>query len=118
MKQYLLSIFQPDGAPPPPESLEPIMREVTTLAEEMKTAGAWVLSAGLAEAAASSVVRVRNGQRFVTDGPYIEGNEHIGGLVLIRAADTEEAVRWASRLATATTLPIEVRAVEHGGGPA
>jgi hypothetical protein len=116
VKQYLLSIYQPDGEPPPPEILGPIMKDVTAVAEEMKTAGAWVFSAGLHEASTSTVVRVRNGRRLMTDGPFTEGKEHIGGFTIVRAADLDGALQWATKLSAATTLPIEVRPVQHGGG--
>jgi hypothetical protein len=45
----------------------------------------------------------------MTDGPYAEGKEHIGGLTIIKAADLDEALEWGRKLAGATTLPIEVR---------
>lgn len=68
MTQYLLSIYQPDGPPPPPEVLQPIVRDVTAVADEMKKAGAWVFSAGLHEAGTATVVRAREGQTVMTDG--------------------------------------------------
>ena len=45
----------------------------------------------------------------MTDGPYVEGKEHIGGLIIIKAADLDEALEWGRKFARATTLPIEVR---------
>jgi len=70
MKQYLLSVYQPDGDPPPPEVLAPIMRNVQAVTDEMKDAGAWVFSAGLHAAHTSTVVRISNGHPLVTDGPF------------------------------------------------
>lgn len=115
MTQYLLSIYQPDGPPPPPEVLQPIMRDVTAVADEMKSAGAWVFSAGLHEASTATVIRVREGQTVMTDGPFVEGKEHIGGFTVIQAPDLDAALDWAAKLSRATTLPIEVRALQHGG---
>jgi len=116
MKQYLLSIYQPDGTElPPPPVLQAIMRDVTALREEMKAAGAWVFSAGLHPPGTATVVRIQDGQLLTTDGPFAEGKEHIGGFSIIKAADLDAALEWGSRLARATTLPIEVRPL-HGDG--
>ena len=109
MKLYLLSIYQPDGPPPAPEVLQPIMRKVLALQEELKAAGAWVFSAGLHDATTATVVRVKDGDVITTDGPYIEGKEHVGGFTVIKAPDLDAALEWARKSAKAITLPIEVR---------
>ena len=114
MKQYLLSVYQPDGDPPPPETLAEIMRNVHAVTRQMQDAGAWVFTAGLNEASASTVVRVKEGQPLITDGPFVEGKEHVGGFTIIRAPDLDVALEWARKLAQATTLPIEVRPVREG----
>ena len=117
MKQYLLSIYQPDGDPPPPEVLGPIMRDVHAVTEEMKAAGVWVFTAGLHAASASTVVRVKGGpsgaEPLFTDGPFAEGKEHVGGFTIIEAPDLDVALEWGRKLARATTLPIEVRPVRE-----
>jgi hypothetical protein len=110
MKQYLLSIYQPDGDPPPPETLEPIMRRVAAVRQEMKAAGVWVFSGGLHAASTATVVRPGNGDVLMTDGPYVEGKEHIGGLTIINVPDLDAALEWGRKLAQAIgVLPIEVR---------
>jgi hypothetical protein len=109
MKQYLLNIIQPVGAPPPPEVLGPIMRDVEALQRELKTAGAWVFNGGLCPPSSTTVVRVKDGEALITDGPYIEGKEHIGGFIVIQAPDLDAALAWARKAARAITLPIEVR---------
>ena len=109
MKLYLLSVYQPDGPPPPPEVLAPIMRNVHALQDELKAAGAWVFSGGLHEASTATVVRATDGDVITTDGPYIEGKEHIGGFTVIKAPDLDAALEWARKSAKAITLPIEVR---------
>src|SRR3954467_15251925 len=111
MPQYLLNVIQPDGAAPAPEVLEPIMADLRALRSEMKDAGAWVFSAGLHPAGAATVVRRNCSGRVMTDGPFTEANEHIGGFTLIEAADLDEALAWAPRMSKASTLPIEVRPV-------
>ena len=116
MKQYLLSIYQPDGDPPPPEILDPIMRDVNAVTQEMKAAGAWVFNAGLHAPSTATVVRLQDGKVLTTDGPYAEGKEHIGGFVMIKASDLDAALEWGRKLARATTLPIEVRPLQEGSG--
>jgi hypothetical protein len=111
VKQYLLSIYQPDGEPPPPEVLGPIMRDVHAVQQEMKSAGVWVFTAGLHAADVSTVVRVENGQALITDGPFTEGKEHVGGFTIIAVPDLDAALAWGRKLAQATTLPVEVRPV-------
>jgi hypothetical protein len=110
MKRYLLSIYQPDGPPPPPEVLEPIMRDLTAVEEEMKAAGVWVFSGGLHDPSTATVLRPRDGEQLITDGPYVEGKEHIGGFTIIKVPDLDVALEWARRYAAAVALlPVEVR---------
>jgi hypothetical protein len=106
MTRYLLSIYQPDGALPEPEVLEQIGAELHRLNEDLKAAGSWVFTGGLHSPHSATVVSA-NG--MMTDGPYLEGKEHIGGLWVIEAADLDAALDWATRAAVATTLPVEVR---------
>ena len=73
MKQYLLSIYQPDGGTPPPEILEKVMRDVNALIEETKAAGAWVFNGGLHPPSTATVVRLQDGDVLMTDGPYRRG---------------------------------------------
>lgn len=117
MNTYLLSIYQPDGPPPPSVNLEVIMRDVTAVRDEMTRAGAWVFSNGLCPASSSTVVRFDKdkGQALLTDGPYVEGKEHLGGLCIIRAPDLDAALEWGRKMARATTLPIEVRPFQAEG---
>jgi hypothetical protein len=109
MKQYLLSIYQPDGDPPPADVLAAIMRDVRAVEEELRTAGAWVFSGGLHAPSTATVLHPRQQEVPMTDGPYAEGKEHIGGLTIIKVANLDEALEWGRKLAGATTLPIEVR---------
>ena len=109
MKQYLLTVYQPDGEPPPPEVLEKIAAELEALREEMRAAGAWVFSGGLHPASTATVINPRSAGMPMIDGPYVEGKEHVGGLSIIKASSLDDALRWARKLAQATTLPIEVR---------
>jgi hypothetical protein len=109
MKQYLLSIYQPDGDPPPADVLERVMQDVRAVDHELRAAGAWVFSGGLHAPSTATVLDPRSGEIPMTDGPYVEGKEHIGGVTIIQATDLDEALAWGRKLARATTLPIEVR---------
>jgi hypothetical protein len=109
MPDYLLSIYQPDGATPPPETLKAIMRDVGALVDEIKAAGAWVFNGGLHPPTTATVVRLKAGDLLVTDGPYAEGKEHIGGFFIVTAPDLDGALAWARKVARVITLPIEVR---------
>ncbi|QCB96485.1 hypothetical protein E5206_05725 [Arthrobacter sp. PAMC25564] len=112
MAQYLLSIYQPAGPAPAPEVLEPIMRDVDAVNREMKAAGAWVFTAGLHPTDSATVVRPQGTGVLVTDGPFAEGKEHLGGFTVINAEDLDAALAWAGKLARATTLPVEVRPLQ------
>jgi hypothetical protein len=110
MKQYLLSLYQPDGDPPPPEVLDPIMSDIDAVIDEMKAAGAWVFNGPLCPPSTATVVQARDGEVLVTDGPYLEGKEHIGGFTIVRAPDLDAALEWAHKLSAALRhlLPVEV----------
>ncbi|MGX7728354.1 YciI family protein [Rhodococcus sp. 2H158] len=114
MTQYLLSIYQPDGDPPPPEFLDPIMRDVEAVDAEMRAAGAWVFAGGLHPPSTATVLRLEGDGILTTDGPYLEGKEHIGGFTVIEAPDLDAALEWGRKLARAITLPIEVRPLQGG----
>jgi hypothetical protein len=109
MKHYLLSIVQPDGPIPSPEVLATIMHDVDAVLREAKDSGAWVFNGALAPPASSTMVRVQDGNVLVTDGPFAEGKEHVGGFLVVRAPDLDAALAWGKKLARAVTLPIEVR---------
>lgn len=113
MKHYLLSVITPaDGEPPAPEVLEGIMRNVGVFHRELQEAGAWVFAGGLHAPGTATVVRQKNGDTLITDGPYAEGKEYLGGLCIIKAPDLDAALDWGRKAARAITLPVEVRPFE------
>ena len=116
MKQYLLSVYQPDGPIPAPEVLAEISRDLDVLNAEMKAAGAWVFAGGLHPPSTATVVRVSDGDVLMTDGPFAEGKEHLGGFTIVSAPDLDAALQWGRRLARATTLPVEVRPFQDRAG--
>jgi hypothetical protein len=89
--------------------LQRIMRDVVTLRDEMKAAGAWVFSGGLHDASTATVLRLKGNDVLTTDGPYVEGKEHLGGFTIIKAPDLDAALAWARKTAQVVPLPIEVR---------
>ena len=109
MKTYLVSIFQPDGPPPAPEVLEPIMKNLAALNEEMVAADAFVFTAGLCPPSTATVLRAQEAEVLMADGPFVEGKEHLGGFTVIKAPDLDAALAWGAKMARATTLPVEVR---------
>jgi len=114
MQQYLLYVYQPDGDPPPPDVLGPDMARVGAWRAELRAAGAWVFTGGLHPASAATVVRVRDGDAIITDGPFAEGKEHLGGFTVITAPDLDAALDWGRKLADVTGLPIEVWPLRDG----
>jgi hypothetical protein len=113
MQPYLLSIYQPDGPPPPDVDLAQVTAKLERLNADIKAAGAWVFTGGLHAPSTATVLRVRDDEVLTTDGPYVEGKEHLGGFTILNADDLDGAMRWGTRLAEATGLPIEVRPLAH-----
>jgi hypothetical protein len=110
MTQYLIGMYQPDGVVPPPEFLAPVMAKLGAITQEMQAAGAWVFAGGLHDASTATVLQAKDGgDVLVTDGPYTEGKEHLGGFTVVDSPDLDAALEWARRIAEVTTLPIEVR---------
>jgi len=109
MPQYLISMYQPDGPIPPPEVLAEVMRGLGELREEITAAGGWVFAGGLHESTTATVLRARDGEVVMTDGPYVEGKEHLGGITVVEAPELDTVLAWARREAEITGLPVEVR---------
>jgi len=86
-----------------------IGRNIEAFHEELKSAGAWVFAGGLDSPASATVLRMKGEQPLMTDGPFAEGKEYVGGFCIVRAEDLDAALGWARKCAQATTLPIEVR---------
>jgi len=109
MKQYLLSVYQPEGPMPSAEVLEGIQQNLDALHKELESAGAWVFSSGLCAPSTATVIRLHDGEFLTTDGPFTEAKEYLGGFTIINAPDLDAALDWGRKLTQATTLPIEVR---------
>ena len=110
MTQYMLTVVQPTGGQPP-DNLGEIMANVAELNAEMQSAGAWVFAAGLHPPHTATTLRPTENDVLLTDGPFAEGKEHIGGFTIVRADDLDGALAWGRRMAQTIGLPIEVRPI-------
>jgi hypothetical protein len=109
MKQYLLSVYHPEGDTLPPEDLAKVMEDVNALNQEIRAAGAWVFAGGLHPSSTATVLQLNGGDVLTTDGPFAEGKEHIGGLWVIKTEDLDSALEWGRKATLACTVAIEVR---------
>lgn len=110
MKQYLMSVYMVEGAPmPPPERIQEMYAAVDAFNAEVKAAGAWIFAGGLFPADVSTTVRHEGDDLVVTDGPFAESKEHIGGFWVIKAPDLDAALAWAKKGAKACGAAVEVR---------
>ena len=107
--EYLIAIYRPDDYD---LSLEPetLDRDVDVLNDEMVAAGVRVFVGGFASPSFARSLRVQpNGDLLVTEGPYIEGKEHLVGFWVVKAADLDEALAWGRKAALAVRSSVEVR---------
>ena len=111
MQQYMLTVHSVEGDPEPSaEARQKVYRDVDVFNDELRSAGVWVFAGGLHPANTATVVRVRDGgEVLMTDGPFAEGKEHIGGFWVIAAPDLDAALEWAARATRACAAPVEVR---------
>ena len=111
MAQYLVAIHHPDDYDPSVET-EATIEEIHALNREMVAAGVRVFVGGLSPAGSAKSLRAQpDGKVLITDGPYLETKEHIGGFWVLEAADLDEALAWGRKAAVACRAPVEVRAV-------
>lgn len=111
MNQYLITVFRPDDFDPSKVD-EAVMRDIVALNEEMKAARVRIFVGGLSPSQSAKSVRPQpDGKVVVTDGPYAETKEQIGGLWVLVVADLEEALTWARKAALACRAPVEVNQV-------
>ena len=109
MTRYLVAIHHPDNYDPSRED-EAMHRDIDVLNEEMEAAGVRVFVGGLRPASsAKSVTAQPGGKVLITDGPYLETKEHVGGFWVVEAASLDEALAWGRKAAVACRAPVEVR---------
>ena len=110
MPQYLVAIHHPDNFDPSTVT-EETMRDIGALNKEMMAAGVRLFAGGLqSETKAKSLRAQPNGQVLITDGPYLETKEHVGGCWILEVADLDEALAWGRKAVVACHTPVEVRA--------
>ncbi|WP_426520541.1 YciI family protein [Diaminobutyricibacter sp. McL0618] len=113
MSQYLLSVYYPEGGTmPDPETLAQISANLEVVNADLRSAGAWVFAGGLYPPSTATVLTPTAGEILVTDGPYVESKEVLGGFSIIEASDLDAALNWGRRMAQAITVPIEVRPIQ------
>jgi hypothetical protein len=110
MNKYLVAIHHPDNYDPSVSEDEAMDRAIDALNDEMVAAGVRIFVGGLHPASnAKSLRRQPDGQVLITDGPYLETTEHVGGFWVLEAADLDEALAWGRKAVVACRAPVEVR---------
>ena len=109
MPQYLVANYLPDDFDPSTVT-EAMMEEIHALNRKMIAAGVRKFACGISPAAKAKTVRKQsNGKVLVTDGPYTETKEHMGGFWILEAANLDAALAWAKKAAIVCAVPGEVR---------
>jgi hypothetical protein len=117
MKQYLLAVHGVEGAPTPSAAdMQIAFDRVDKVNTELQAAGAWVFGGGLLPPDSATVVRVENGTTTMTDGPFAETKEQLGGFWVLQCADLDQALTWAEKCAEACMNPVEVRPFQDEPG--
>jgi hypothetical protein len=110
MTIYLLSVHNVEGQEPPaPEVMQQMFDDVDKFNQKLQDQGAWVFGGGLHPANTATVVRNQGGDVLVSDGPFAEAKEQIGGFWIIKATDLDAALKWAAEGSAACQGPVEVR---------
>ena len=111
MSQYLMSVWHDEDyvVDFSSEEAQQNMARVGAYNEELMSAGAWVFGGGLHPASSATALRPSGGDVSMTDGPYAETKEQMGGFWVIEAADFDAALEWAAKAAVASDGPVEVR---------
>jgi hypothetical protein len=110
MPEYLVAVQHSENYDPSLEG-EAMIRDISALNEEMDAAGARFFAGGLESTShAKSLRKQPDGNVSITDGPYLEAKEHIGGFWILQCADMDEALAWGRKAVVACRAAVEVRA--------
>jgi hypothetical protein len=111
--QYLLLLYRDEQswADLPPEERDVIVREYYALTAEMRDRGVYETGAPLRPTTTATTVRVRDDELVVTDGPFAETKEQLGGFFLIEVDSVAEAQSWAAKVPVARHGSVEVRPI-------
>ena len=119
MPQYMLSVHH-DGTEDfdsiPQEELQQMFADVDAFNDEVRQAGKWVFAGGLEPIEATTLVDGTGESPVITDGPFSESKEYLGGFWVITAADLDEALDWAARGSKACRGKVEVRPFQPDAG--
>jgi hypothetical protein len=110
--RFLVTIYHPDNYNPSPAEGEEMGRDIDALNDEMVAAGVRILVGGLYPPQRAKSLQGQpagTGKVLITDGPYLETKEHIGGLWVLEAANMDEALEWGRKATIACRVPVEVR---------
>jgi hypothetical protein len=109
--EYMLLIYsdEQEWARLSDDERKPIIREYYALTNELRDQGIYISGAPLKPTTAASTVRIRDDERLVTDGPFAETKEQLGGYFLIEAESDEDARSWAAKIPAARYGSVEVR---------
>lgn len=110
MPQFLVAIHHPDNYDPSVSENEAMRRDIDALNDEMVAAGVRVFVGGLHSAKSAKSLVAKAGEVLSTNGPYLQTNEHVGGLWVLEVANEDDALAWGSKAAVACRAPVEVRA--------
>ena len=117
MPQYLVAVYHPDDYDPSGET-EAMLEEIHAVNRELIASGVRKFACGLSPAGKAKSLRAQSdGKVLVTDGPYTETKEHIGGFWILEAADMDEALAWARKGGVACRAPVEVREMLFNPNP-
>jgi len=110
MSQYLMSVYMDENVEQlSPEEMEQSFKDVDVVNQKLQDQGAWVFAGGLHEPSTATVVKAVDGDIVMTDGPYAEAKEQLGGFWIIEATDLDAALDWARQAAVACREAVEVR---------
>jgi hypothetical protein len=116
MTQYLMAVIHDwDNIGMSEEEMQQSFRMVDEFNQELQTSGRWVFGGGLTHPSNATVVDNRKGEALITDGPYVEVKEQLGGFWVVEAADLDEALRLAEKASAACLRPVEVRPFQAEG---
>jgi hypothetical protein len=111
MPQYMLLIYSPAEGGPSPEEMQAEMPKWWEFTQALQDEGAMVAGDALHPTDAATTVRVREGETLLTDGPFAETKEALGGYYIVDVPDLDSALKWAARIPSAPYGSVEVRPV-------
>jgi len=107
--KYLLLMYHNESQLPPSEEIQADLPAWQALLKETKEASVLVATNGVAPGTHATTVRIREGKTLITDGPFAETHEQLGGYFLLDCNDLDEAIRWAEKIPTVKYGSIEIR---------